>query len=238
MGETVFNNDTLLEPITTRAVEHKDAIAAVRAPVLANGKTGRESPIHVANVIRMSAVRARLNVDKPGHELGSGTGRELDSSTLNTESSSRPVSRPDRARVPVVDVNTVDHKATAARYGARAGVNSDSVESSAGGKRGKFDLRKSGWEPDSPSERAETGVHQSPMKSQLRNQNGTRNVTKIPRRTVMRYPEAIHREQTSTDTLIIIHYLHQEEQRRPLQTSAVRARLPKSGLRPVVKATG
>ena len=97
MGETVFDDDTLLEPITTRAVEHKDAIAAVRAPVLANGKTGRESPIHVANVIRMSAVRARLNVDKPGHELGSGTGRELDSLTLNTESSSRPVSRPDRA---------------------------------------------------------------------------------------------------------------------------------------------
>ena len=97
VGETVFDDDTLLEPITTRAVEHKDAIAAVRAPVLANGKTGRESPIHVANVIRMSAVRARLNVDKPGHELGSGTGRELDSLTLNTESSSRPVSRPDRA---------------------------------------------------------------------------------------------------------------------------------------------
>ena len=38
VGETVFDDDTLLEPITTRAVEHKDAIAAVRAPVLANGK--------------------------------------------------------------------------------------------------------------------------------------------------------------------------------------------------------
>ena len=105
MGETVFDDDTLLEVITTRAVEHKDAIAAVRAPVLANGKTGREFPIHVVDVIRLSAVKARLKVEKPshergsvtGHERGSGTGREWDSSTLNTESSSRPVSRPDRA---------------------------------------------------------------------------------------------------------------------------------------------
>jgi hypothetical protein len=79
-----------------------DVIAVVRAPVLANGKTGLESPIHVANVIRMSAVRARLKVDK----LGSGTGRELDSSTLNTESSSRLGNRPDRARVPVVNFRT------------------------------------------------------------------------------------------------------------------------------------
>ena len=165
-----------------------DAIAAVRAPVLANGKTGRESPIHVANVIRMSAVRARLKVDKPGHELGSGTGREWDSATLNSESSSRPGNRPDRARVPVVDVRTVEHKATAVRYGARAGVISDSVESSAKGKRVKFGLRESG-EPDSQSEWAETGMHQSPMKSKLRNQIGTGNATKIPSLTVMRYPE-------------------------------------------------
>ena len=135
--------------------------------------------------------------------------------------------------MPVVDVRTVEHKATAVRRGARAGVISDSVESSAKGKRVKFDLRESG-EPDSQSERAETGVHQSPMKSQLRNQNGTGNVTKIPSRTVMRYPKAIHREQTSTDTLIIIHYLHQEEQRRLLQTSAAK-RLPETGLRPVVR---
>ena len=77
----------------------------------------------------MSAVRARLKVDKPGHERGSGTGREWDSTTLNSESSSRPVNRPDRARVPVVDVNTVDYKATAVRRGAQAGVISDSVES-------------------------------------------------------------------------------------------------------------
>ena len=108
-----------------------DAIAAVRAPVLANGKTGRESPIHVANVIRMSAVRARLKVDKPGHERGSGTNRKWDSATLNMKSSSRPGNRPDRARVPVVDVRTVEHKATAVRRDARAGVISDSVELSA-----------------------------------------------------------------------------------------------------------
>ncbi len=117
-----------------------DAITAVQAPVLANGKTGRESPIHVAIVIRMSAVRARLKVDEPGHELGSGTGRELDSATLSTESSSRPGNRPDRARVPVVDVRTVEHKATAVRHGERAGVISDNVESSAKGKRRNFVL--------------------------------------------------------------------------------------------------
>ena len=83
----------------------------------------------------MSAVRARLKVEKPshergsvtGHERGSGTGREWDSSTLNSESSSRPVNRPDRARVPVVDVRTVEHKATAVRRDARAGVISDSL---------------------------------------------------------------------------------------------------------------
>ncbi len=102
----------------------------------------------MADVIRMSAVNARLEVIKPshergsvtGHERGSWTGRELDSATLNSKSSSRSGNMPNCARVPVVDVNTVDHKATAVRYEARAGVISDSVESSAGGKRGKFDL--------------------------------------------------------------------------------------------------
>ncbi len=54
----------------------------------------------------MSAVRVWLKVDKPGHERGSGTGREWDSATLNTESSSRPGNRTDRARVPVVDLET------------------------------------------------------------------------------------------------------------------------------------
>ncbi len=74
------------------------------------------------DVIRISAVRARLKVDKPDHERGSGTGREWDSATLNTESSSRPGNRPDRSRVPVVDVRTMKLNATAVRRGARAGV--------------------------------------------------------------------------------------------------------------------
>jgi hypothetical protein len=42
---------------------------------------------------------------------------------------------------------------------------------------------------DSQRERAETGLHQSPMKSQLRNQNRTGDMTEIPSRNVMRYPE-------------------------------------------------
>ena len=39
-----------------------------------------------------------------------------------TKSSLRPRSRSDRTDVSVVGVNTVEHKATALRYGARAGV--------------------------------------------------------------------------------------------------------------------
>ena len=44
VGETVFDDDTLLEVITTRAVEHKDAIAAVRAPVLGEDCTRVSNP--------------------------------------------------------------------------------------------------------------------------------------------------------------------------------------------------
>ncbi len=113
-------------------------------------------------------MNARLKVNKPSHGLDSGTGRELDSATLNSEPSLRLGNTPDCARVPVVDVNTVEHKATAVRYGARAGVIFVNVKSSAKVKRVKFDLRESG-KPDSQSERVETGVQQSPMKSQLRN---------------------------------------------------------------------
>ena len=110
--------------------------------MLASGKIGREekSPIHVADVIRMSAVNARLELNKPSHELGSvtshergsGTGREWDSATLNSESSSRPGNKPDRARVPVVDVNTVEHNALVIRRDIQAEMLSDSVESFAG----------------------------------------------------------------------------------------------------------
>ncbi len=78
VGETYFDNDTLLEFIATRVVEYMDAIVAFRAPVLISRKIGREekSPIRVADVICMSAVNARLEVNKPGHERGSGTERE------------------------------------------------------------------------------------------------------------------------------------------------------------------
>ena len=88
----------------------------------------------MADVIRMSAVTARLEVNKPGHELGSGTRREFNSATLNTESSSRPGNRPDRAGVPVVGVNTVDRNALVIRRDTQAEMRSDSVESSAKGK--------------------------------------------------------------------------------------------------------
>ncbi len=117
-----------------------DAIVAVRAPVLASGKIGRESLINVADVIRMSAVTARLEVNKPGHELGSGTRRELNSATLNTESSSKPGNRPDRVGVPVVGVNTMDRNALVIRLDTQAKMRSDSVESSVKGKCRNFGL--------------------------------------------------------------------------------------------------
>ncbi len=124
VGETYLDYDTLLEFITTRVVEYMDAIVAFRAPVLASGKIGREekSLIHLADVIRMRAVNARFQLNKPGHELGSGTSRELDSATLNSESSLRSGHRPDRARVPFVDVNTVEHNALVIRRDTQAGV--------------------------------------------------------------------------------------------------------------------
>ena len=54
VGENYFDDDTLLEFVTTRVVEYKGLIVAYRAPVL-DGRTGREekSPIHVADVMRM-----------------------------------------------------------------------------------------------------------------------------------------------------------------------------------------
>ncbi len=78
LSNTYFDDDTLLEFITTRVVEYMNAIVAFQAPVLANGKIGRneKSQIHVADVIRMSAVNARLELNKPSHELSSVTGHE------------------------------------------------------------------------------------------------------------------------------------------------------------------
>ncbi len=96
----------------------------------------------------------------------------------------------------VVDVNTVEHNVLVIRHDTQAGLLSDSVQSSAKGKRVKFDLRESGEEPESQSARAETILYQSSMKSQSRNQNGTGNVTKIPSWTMMRYPEGNSWEQT------------------------------------------
>ena len=70
VGENYFDDDTLLEFVTTRVVEYKGLIVAYRAPVL-NGRTGREekSPIHVADVIRMSQMNLRTTtVESSGVE--------------------------------------------------------------------------------------------------------------------------------------------------------------------------
>ena len=60
VGEKYFDDDTLLEFVTTRVEAWKGLIVAYRAPVLAHGKIGREekAPIHVADVIRMSGVNS------------------------------------------------------------------------------------------------------------------------------------------------------------------------------------
>ena len=64
VGAKYFDDDTLLEFITTRVDVWKGLIVAYRAPVLADGTSGREekSPIHVADVIRHRAVK-RLQRD-------------------------------------------------------------------------------------------------------------------------------------------------------------------------------
>ena len=60
VGEHYYDDDTQLEFVTTRVVESKGLIVAYRAPIL-DGRAGREekSPIHVADVIRMSQSNLR-----------------------------------------------------------------------------------------------------------------------------------------------------------------------------------
>ena len=86
VGENYFDDDTHLEFRTTRVEEYHGLIVAYRAPVLAGGRVGREekSPIHVADVIRMS-------------QNGPGESPE-------TESNSRLAGK---SRVGVVDLNGV-----------------------------------------------------------------------------------------------------------------------------------
>jgi hypothetical protein len=152
VGKKYLDDDTFLEFVTTRVVEYMKHIVAFRAPVLAGGKTGREekSPIHVADVIRMSDSNSRGRGEVPATELNarlgvkSGLGVKLSRGDFPaTESDSRPgVGSGHRDEPGTVGVNTAEHKATAARYGARAGVISGSVESFAtmNSKRMRFVL--------------------------------------------------------------------------------------------------
>jgi hypothetical protein len=75
VGESYSDDDTLLEFVTTRVVEYKGLIVAYRAPVLSNGRTGREdkSPIHVADVMRMRESSLRLLKDSTGSHAGADT---------------------------------------------------------------------------------------------------------------------------------------------------------------------
>ena len=123
VGEKYLDDDTFLEFVTTRVVEYMKHIVAFRAPVLAGGKIGREekSPIHVADVIRMSDSNSRGRGEVPATELNarlgvkSGLGVKLSRGDFPaTESDSRPgVGSGHRDEPGTVGVNTAEHKATA-----------------------------------------------------------------------------------------------------------------------------
>ena len=77
VGAHYFDDDTDLEFVTTRIAVHNSLIVAYRAPVLLNGRTGREekSPIHVADVIRMRELSLRLSKsggDRPAERKARG----------------------------------------------------------------------------------------------------------------------------------------------------------------------
>jgi hypothetical protein len=144
VGEKYFDDDTLLEFITTRVVEYMSHIVAYRAPVLANDKIGREekSPIHVADVLRLveksgpgevpMTSRGEVPATNSVLRLGEKSGRREISAISRgedpaTKSSSKPGSRFDRADVPV-GVDTVEHKVIAVRRDAKAGVLSDNEQ--------------------------------------------------------------------------------------------------------------
>ena len=134
VGEKYFDDDTLLEFITTRVEVGKGLVVAYRAPILADGRKGREekSPIHVADVIRMSG-------------LDSVSRGEVQAA----KSSSRSGGRSDRADVPVVGVNTVGHKEQYSDGRLESGVTTNSVEPLAKkySKRVRFDLCEFGEGP-------------------------------------------------------------------------------------------
>ena len=121
VGEKYLNDDTFLEFVTTRVVEYMKHIVAFRAAVLAGGKIGREekSPIHVADVIRMSDSNSRGQGEVPATELnarlGVKSGLGVKSSRGDfpaTESDSRPgVGSGHRDEPGTVGVNTAEHKA-------------------------------------------------------------------------------------------------------------------------------
>ena len=199
VGEKYFDDDTLLEFVTTRVVEYMTHIVAFRAPVLADEKIGREekSPIHVADVVRMMNASSGLGSksnrrDDLATELSARLGVKSVQGTLPVESSSRPGVGYGRRDEPVtVGVKTAEPKALAPRNG-QARV----VESSARSKRVRFDLREFGDGPNSQSEMAEADVrshegHRSSDERRHENRSVGRpsDAATIPSRTVMRYQE-------------------------------------------------
>ena len=80
VGEKYFDDDTDLEFVTTRVALHNGLIVAYRAPVLLNGRTGREekSPIHVVKVVRMRELSIRLGKSRSTAAVDSGGDRAVE----------------------------------------------------------------------------------------------------------------------------------------------------------------
>ena len=145
VGESYSDDDTLLEFVTTRVVEYKGLIVAYRAPVLGNGRTGREekSPIHVADVMRMRESSLRLG-DKSRSTAAVDFGGERARDRMAVDFSEAPRARSGES---MADDST---EATAIR---RTGVERMAEKSEAMAssyvvpfgepKRTKFDLRES-----------------------------------------------------------------------------------------------
>ena len=188
VGAKYFDDDTLLEFITTRVAEWKGLIVAYRAPVLIAGQIGREekSPIHVADVIRMSNQNSLSRGEVPARS-------EEDSPK---KSSSRPRGGSgNRDESTTVGVNTEDHKDQEPRRKVGSGVESVSVESLAkeNSKRVRFDLREFGDGSNSQGGAAETVSADTSRRSseglrqESRSGRGSSDATIIPRRVEMQH---------------------------------------------------
>ena len=72
VGLSYIDDESGLEFETTRVLTHKGLIVGYRAPVLSNGKLGREekSPIHIADIVRMHGLSTSSSTSEPNSNAG------------------------------------------------------------------------------------------------------------------------------------------------------------------------